>query len=1238
MRILITAFLLAFSFAAFSQGSYPTDTTQMYKSRDYGWIHKRLLARVQLLPTDTVFNKTGLAAIGTSLYLGNGTRWFAISGGGGGGSTDTTSLSSRINLKLNIADTASKWVGNIQVLNDSTIRVYEGASFTDLQILGKANNSGTTETASNGLAKTLSNIKLGGPLTEATSIDNSSFPLNIGQNYFSNTYNFLPFADATNTMAAFQNSGTYEIFSQKTSDRVAGFGYSNSTVSVNGAAKQVLIGSYMPFTFGPPAPALDDSLSSFLQIVPSLVNITARQTTINGLYANINAFTNFLPEETDSVLALPSYKRLQGMQWYDAARRTPKYWGGVRAENSNHVIFVENLQGYATDNEKLQAAINFATEGDIVLLEDGKTYNIDKGLSIPRSMVIRGGNKTVLKRENQITYTLVQAASQNDTVIRVNSIAGLYVGMPFSLAADTTYKGTTYPYYIERLAADSVYLSDSIGTTVNGNTTYPIGTKGYKSIVFMEITEASQQGSLSVTVENIIFDGNRDNNRGTYLWNHNMGIVASSKGITYIKNSTFKNSPSESLLGANLNVTGTKFYNLNGSGIHLSFAASQNMGREFRSTITGNTFDSTNKYPSFTIGGHSEGVITSSNSGAYAYIAGNVFKNVLNDALFGALYGATHADNMGTNNLTITGNIVDNVPKLVYLVDTVSGVIDNVYIKGNQINNLGTYVDYNEWLPRLQPKVIIDQYNKDTIWRSGANVYARRNSLTYLEHTDSIGLTSNQTITLTGAVTGTGATLINTVYDTTDVSLKALVRSLISDSTKEMVVRTPLQFSDGVGSAPDTLRADTTTSAGVATKTNLNLKQNLVTLTTTGSSGAATFNQSTGALNIPNYAGGGGGTWGSITGTLSSQTDLQNALNLKASVDSLNDRYSRTQQVSDSSYRIIKQNGKSTLYVYERNINNVTANAAGSTTQIQYNLAGVTSADAGLTFDPATQKLSMLGQNAEILLKSITTEPAQPADSQLHVYAKTIAGKPELKIKGGGLEYPLQSALWMTTTTEWANTTATAGVWKNTAGTGAGTFAAVTPTDVNIYTSMKRSRYGNVVTTTNQVLGQRNTENIFFRGSAVSGAGGFRAVARGGMEIWTNGGRFFFGMATANTVITADPSALNNTVGFSVDVADNGLIHFITKNTGTVQKVSTGYTFANNTGFDFYIFCAPGSSQYSWRIVSLQDGTEANGVATLQLPVNTTKLSVNFLASNAALTAANAVQLGLQKIWVETDF
>jgi hypothetical protein len=42
--------------------------------------------------------------------------------------------------------------------------------------------------------------------------------------------------------------------------------------------------------------------------------------------------------------------------------------------------------------------------------------------------------------------------------------------------------------------------------------------------------------------------------------------------------------------------------------------------------------------------------------------------------------------------------------------------------------------------------------------------------------------------------------------------------------------------------------------------------------------------------------------------------------------------------------------------------------------------------------------------------------------------------------------------------------------------------------------------------------------------------------ARVGMDVWTNGGRFA-GMHTA-TVVSADPSALNNTVGFVLMIMD----------------------------------------------------------------------------------------------------
>ena len=59
----------------------------------------------------------------------------------------------------------------------------------------------------------------------------------------------------------------------------------------------------------------------------------------------------------------------------------------------------------------------------------------------------------------------------------------------------------------------------------------------------------------------------------------------------------------------------------------------------------------------------------------------------------------------------------------------------------------------------------------------------------------------------------------------------------------------------------------------------LGSSQGSITLTTSGTSGASTLIGN--SLNIPVYSGGGTTSWGSITGTLTSQTDLNTALGLK---------------------------------------------------------------------------------------------------------------------------------------------------------------------------------------------------------------------------------------------------------------------------------------------------------------------------------------------------------------------
>ena len=297
--------------------------------------------------------------------------------------------------------------------------------------------------------------------------------------------------------------------------------------------------------------------------------------------------------------------------------------------------------------------------------------------------------------------------------------------------------------------------------------------------------------------------------------------------------------------------------------------------------------------------------------------------------------------------------------------------------------------------------------------------------------------------------------------------------------------------------------------------------------------------------------------------------------------------------------------------------------------------AGLSALDGNVTIGGTD--LTLNGTNTGINITGISTEPSAPASGTLRLYSKSIAGKMTLKVKSpSGLDYPLQSALWQNNVTMWAPTTATGGLWVGTAGAGAGTYTTQLPTTTSLYTAMKRARYANVVTTTNQVLGQRNTEAMYFLGNT-AGQGGFFYYARVGFDVWTNGGRFFAGMHSGTTVISADPSALNNTVGFAVDAADNGAISFLTRST-SATKASTGFTITSGKGYDLFIFVPTNSTTVNWRIVDINAGTEASGSTSTTVPAVNTMLTAGALASNAALTTATAIQIGINKIYIETDY
>jgi hypothetical protein len=324
---------------------------------------------------------------------------------------------------------------------------------------------------------------------------------------------------------------------------------------------------------------------------------------------------------------------------------------------------------------------------------------------------------------------------------------------------------------------------------------------------------------------------------------------------------------------------------------------------------------------------------------------------------------------------------------------------------------------------------------------------------------------------------------------------------------------------------------------------------------------------------------------------------------------------------------------------------------AGSTGYIQYNNAGAFGADADFQLDPVSGSLIIsgsypslelgttqktgTGSNTDIAAFSIST-------GSVALYTKSIiADKLTLAARDYQYRaYPLQESflsprMWCA----WNQSGATAGIWVHTVGAGAGTYLAIMPTaGGTALTRLRRSRYSNVVTTTNQVLGQRNSEAMFYRG-AVAGEGGYFFYARFGIETYTNGSRLFVGLATATGVISGNPSAFANAAGFASDSGDNGAIFFLTTNaTPTATRQVTGMSATAGKAFDAFIYCKPNDTVIHYRIVDLITGAIFESSATATLPTNTTMQTVNVLASNAALTVVNNTQISITRIYAETDY
>ena len=314
-----------------------------------------------------------------------------------------------------------------------------------------------------------------------------------------------------------------------------------------------------------------------------------------------------------------------------------------------------------------------------------KTYLLSHTPIIQKSFKFYG--PATFKRENQIAYILKEPADEFSKYLILSSTKGLIAYDRIEVCINKDITGATPINVATQINGDTVLLDAPLGSTFGGENVYSAGTKVFKSINFFWILSPTKYTDMSCSFDNLTFDGNRDNNAGTYFWNINASVTAISSGTTYYRNCKFINSPNETIVGHNADIRNCVFYDLNGSGFHTSADKFYCSEDEIHSYLINNSFENTNQISS-TITGHSEGAITHSQCGGYYIATGNSFKNV-GESVLGALYPSVSVRDWGTSNITFTGNTINGARKMVYTIDTTfTGTLHDVRIESNIISNM----------------------------------------------------------------------------------------------------------------------------------------------------------------------------------------------------------------------------------------------------------------------------------------------------------------------------------------------------------------------------------------------------------------------------------------------------------------------------------------------------------------------------------------------------------------------
>lgn len=374
--------------------------------------------------------------------------------------------------------------------------------------------------------------------------------------------------------------------------------------------------------------------------------------------------------------------------------------------NNKTTFYVENFRKNGmTDQQVIQAACDSVPENSTLIFEN-KTYLIDHTIFVYKSLNFNG--PAILKREKQYNYQLALPASSQSNILTLNTTKGLQVGDYFLLtngAKDAL--STTSMNLITAIDSNTITTYYRLGNFLNGTSSFNSGTLLFKDVKLFWVTDKNPGvfPTQSCSFTNLTFDGNRDENDGSYSWLLNYGLFASSIGKTIINGCTFMNSPAETIVGHNLYISNSTFKDINGSAIHLAIDRYYVNEEDIHSEFINNLFENTNEIPT-KIGGHSEGCITHSNSGGYYTAMQNSFIDV-GAAVIGLLYPSVSTHDWGTSDILFTHNLIKTPGRLVYSFGILPGKLENVRIIDNDIYELNPW-DWTNAINYYSPGVELE--------------------------------------------------------------------------------------------------------------------------------------------------------------------------------------------------------------------------------------------------------------------------------------------------------------------------------------------------------------------------------------------------------------------------------------------------------------------------------------------------------------------------------------------------